>query len=165
LRLADPLAGYARRSRLASGQNSRAIIAEFILARFLRRGCELLERGQAGVAAHAIGAHTDCQPSRVAGKDGPETERGGEQAVGHADGQIGDGAADLAAAAGRVGQGELKVVQPAGWAAAVLELARLVNAVAWAEAVENWALKVEIASKARAMDLNLDLNLVSMIRS
>jgi hypothetical protein len=34
--LTDPLAGYARRSRLASGQNSCAIITEFIFARSLR---------------------------------------------------------------------------------------------------------------------------------
>jgi hypothetical protein len=35
--LTDPLAGYARRSRLASGQNSCAIITEFIFARSLNR--------------------------------------------------------------------------------------------------------------------------------
>jgi hypothetical protein len=33
--LTDPLAGYARRSRLASGQNSRAVKHEFIFARSL----------------------------------------------------------------------------------------------------------------------------------
>ena len=44
--LTDPRAGYARRSRLAGGQNSRAVKYEFIFARPLKRG----RRYRAGIA-------------------------------------------------------------------------------------------------------------------
>ena len=46
---------------------------------------------------------------------------GGEEAVGHAYGQIGDGATDLAAASAGVEQRKAEVVNAAGWIGAVIQ--------------------------------------------
>ena len=118
-----PTHGAAIGPRQVCRGDCPAQIARRVRKDRVRHGQERLQRNQPGIAARGVAAHADGQPGGVADEDGPEVKVGAEQPVGHAEGQSGDGAADLAAPTGRIGQGELEIIKPIGRAAAAAQLA------------------------------------------